>query len=61
MQGEAQGSTSNPRVQYTVRRGDTLWRIANLYETSIHALCSWNGISQNAILHPGAKLTVGYR
>jgi membrane-bound lytic murein transglycosylase D len=55
------GSDSASMLLHTVRLGDTLWRIAHLYQTSIHALCAWNEISQNTILHPGAKLTVGYR
>ena len=59
--GENTGSDSVPKLQHTIRRGDTLWRIAHLYQTSIHALCAWNGISQNTILHPGVQLTVGYR
>ena len=61
VQGESKQTTSSPRLLHTVRRGDTLWRIANLYETSINTLCSLNGISKSSVLYPGAKLTVGYR
>ena len=59
--GQDAGSDSAAKLLHTVRRGDTLWRIAHLYQTSINALCAWNGISQSTILHPGNKLTVGYR
>jgi membrane-bound lytic murein transglycosylase D len=43
---------------HTVRRGDTLWRIANRYSTTIDNLCSLNRISRNSTLYPGTKLTV---
>ena len=59
--GRETGSDSVSQLLHTVRRGDTLWRIAHIYQTSIHALCAWNGISQKTILHPGVRLTVGYR
>jgi LysM repeat protein len=59
--GESTKSDSVGQLQHTIRRGDTLWRIAHLYQTSINALCALNGISQNTILRPGVTLTVGYR
>lgn len=50
--GAAEGTT------HTVRRGDTLWRIAQLYQTTVAKLCSWNQISSQSTLHPGTTLTV---
>jgi membrane-bound lytic murein transglycosylase D len=58
--GTASAEASNKLV-HTVRRGDTLWRIANLYKTSVSMLCSLNNISRNTTLYPGVKLTVGYQ
>lgn len=34
---------------YTVRRGDTLWRIAQDYHTTVSALRKWNNITGNYI------------
>jgi membrane-bound lytic murein transglycosylase D len=39
-----------------VRRGDSLWRIAHRYGTTVHALARMNGISPRKILWPGEKL-----
>jgi LysM repeat protein len=46
---------------HTVRSGDTLWRIANLYRTTVNTLCRMNDISRHTTLYPGVQLTVGYR
>jgi membrane-bound lytic murein transglycosylase D len=43
---------------HTVRRGDSLWRIAKQYDTTIDALCALNRISRNVTLHPGTRLSV---
>ena len=48
-------------LTHTVRRGDTLWRIASLYRTTVNVICSLNGITPNTTLHPGVKLTVRNR
>ena len=57
----AQSAGGTDKLVHTVRRGDTLWRIASLYRTTVNVLCSLNDIAPNATLHPGLKLTVGYR
>jgi LysM repeat protein len=48
-------------LSHTVRRGDTLWRIANLYRTTVNVICSLNGITPSTTLYPGVKLTVRNR
>lgn len=53
-----QNSGSGYKVNYTIRRGDSLWRIANRYGVSVTKLTRWNGISQKTILRPGRKLVV---
>ena len=43
---------------HVVRRGDSLWAIAQRYDVSVRQLARWNGISVKAVLHPGQRLTV---
>lgn len=45
------------RGLYTVRRGDSLYEIAQRYDVSIDELKSWNNRGSNTI-HPGDKLVV---
>ncbi|WP_235584652.1 LysM peptidoglycan-binding domain-containing protein [Thiomicrospira sp. WB1] len=44
--------------RHTVRRGESLWSIARLYDTSINQLARWNGLSRNSTLRPGQTLRV---
>lgn len=41
---------------YSVRKGDSLWRIAQKYKMSISAICNLNHIAVNAILKIGQPL-----
>lgn len=41
---------------YTVRRGDSLWRISRRFKLSINHICRINKISENAILKVGQPL-----
>jgi len=59
--GGGAGVSGAGMLTHTVRRGDTLWRIANLYRTTVNVICSLNGITPNTTLHPGVKLTVRNR
>ncbi len=43
---------------YTVRSGDTLYKIAKAHGTTVKRLCHLNGISENAKLRVGQKLKV---
>lgn len=52
------GSKSKHGKLYTVRKGDTLGRIAQRNHTSIKAICKKNGIKQTKVLRPGMKLKV---
>jgi membrane-bound lytic murein transglycosylase D len=51
-------STADGGLVHTVRRGDTLWRIASTYNTSVDRLCSMNNLSRHQTIYPGMKLTV---
>jgi membrane-bound lytic murein transglycosylase D len=46
------------KIRYTVRSGDSLWRIGRRYGVSTHELARWNGIGKNEPLHPGDTLTI---
>lgn len=45
-----------PAGQYTVRSGDSLWRIASRYRLTIDELAQWNDIDANSVLQPGQRL-----
>ena len=49
---------AEPRVQHTVRRGDSLWEISRRYGVSVSALRTLNGLAPDATLRPGQRLTV---
>lgn len=52
-------STSHSRrVSYTVRRGDTLYAIARLFQVSAAQIADWNDISVRSTIRPGQKLTI---
>ncbi|HOK51921.1 MAG TPA: LysM domain-containing protein, partial [Bacteroidales bacterium] len=40
----------------TIRKGDTLYKIARRYHTTVRQLCKLNHISSKTILRPGRKL-----
>ena len=44
------------RIQYAVRTGDSLHRIANRFNVSVSDIQNWNGIDGNSYLHPGDRL-----
>lgn len=55
------GSASAPdggSAAYTVRRGDTLSRIAKRHGTTVERLCMLNNIAPDTVLHPGDTLQV---
>lgn len=54
----SQNAGSGYKVNYTVRRGDSLWKIANRYGVSVSQVTRWNGLSKKDILRPGRKLVV---
>ncbi len=49
---------SSIATTYTVRRGDTLGRIARRFGVTVAKLCSWNGINTRTTLFPGNRLVI---
>ena len=49
--------TEQARLYHRVRRGDTLYGIARLYNTTVAALKTWNRLRTSAI-HPGQRLMI---
>lgn len=55
---ESTGRSGKGGSSYTVRKGDTLFKIARSHGMSVNELCRLNGISENKILREGQKLKV---
>lgn len=49
---------SGDLIVYRVRKGDSLWRIAQIHGVSIERIIKLNGISRKAKLKPGEELLV---
>ena len=49
---------SGQPVYYTIRKGDTLGKIAQRYHTSISKLCKLNKIKETTLLQIGRRLRV---
>ncbi|MCF6225666.1 MAG: LysM peptidoglycan-binding domain-containing protein [Xanthomonadales bacterium] len=56
--GSSYGSKKSGETQYTVRRGDSLWKIAKKHRVKIDDLKRWNNLNSKSILRPGQKLTL---
>jgi membrane-bound lytic murein transglycosylase D len=53
-----ESSSSSRRIQYTVRRGDTLGSISQQYQVSVRQLKSWNGINKRHQIRAGQRLVM---
>ncbi|CAN5881324.1 lytic transglycosylase domain-containing protein [soil metagenome] len=53
----ARASTAAPPTYYRVKRGDTLFKIARAFDTTVEKIMSWNRLRGSAIT-PGTRLLV---
>jgi membrane-bound lytic murein transglycosylase D len=56
--GESRHATHTRRVVYTVRNGDTVAQIAQLFQCSVPQILAWNGLSSHTRIHAGQKLRI---
>ena len=54
----AQSYADNKQLVYTVRPGDSYWRIGQKHDVSSKQIASWNNITLNKVLRPGQKLII---
>lgn len=50
--------TTTKRINYKVRKGDTLFRISRQFKVSVLELRQWNSLDENKHLQPGQNITV---
>ncbi len=46
------------RINYKIRKGDTLYSLARRYNTNVKSILLWNNISASKTLYPGERLTI---
>jgi membrane-bound lytic murein transglycosylase D len=46
------------RIEYRVKKGDTLWDIARRYSVNVNSLAKWNGMAPRDPLKPGKRLVI---
>ncbi|RBP57934.1 LysM domain-containing protein [Alkalibaculum bacchi] len=52
-----QDPTAN-EIIYTIKKGDTLWDIARLYNTTVEILANYNNISNTDLIYAGNQLRI---
>ena len=56
--GKPDLSASHRKIIYTVKTGDTLGDIAEIYDTRASRIRVWNGLVYGEFIHPNQKLTI---
>ncbi|RKY51963.1 MAG: hypothetical protein DRP93_08975 [Candidatus Neomarinimicrobiota bacterium] len=56
--GKPDLSASHRKIVYTVKSGDTLGDIAEVYDTRASRIRVWNGLVYGEFIHPNQKLTI---
>ena len=58
---ESRQKIAAKQKQYTVRRGDTLYSIAQRFDVELDDLRRWNKLSSKSRIHPGDRVTIALR
>lgn len=54
----ASSEPGNAYSEYVIKRGDSLWKIAQKHNVDIKNLAQWNNITSSSKLYPGDKLKI---
>ncbi len=57
----ASNEASGSLKRYTVRSGDTLWRISQKHGVEVDQILAWNGLPDASAIHPGDQLKIWTR
>ncbi|MBB3168614.1 LysM peptidoglycan-binding domain-containing protein [Simiduia aestuariiviva] len=57
-QARSQGKSGSQKSTYLVKRGDSLWKIANAHRVSVRDVARWNGMAPKDPIKPGQKLVL---
>lgn len=49
-------SSVQGKVNYRVRAGDSLYKIAKKFNVAVNDIVAWNALKNRSILHPGQRL-----
>ncbi len=60
-EGQAPPPTPTPPFTHMVRKGQTLWTIAAIYNLKLSDLLYFNGLSEGAFIQPGQELVIRLR
>ncbi len=55
---EIRSSKYGKKIAYTLKKGDSLWKVAKKYSVTIADLSHWNRIKQKQLLQPGTKINI---
>lgn len=54
----AKTENSTDSIHHVIQKGDTLWQISKMYNTSVEKICGLNNISPNQTLQVGSVLNI---
>ncbi|WP_253806294.1 LysM peptidoglycan-binding domain-containing protein [Hydrogenovibrio sp. JE_KL2] len=55
---EIRSSKYGKKFTYTLKKGESLWIVAQKYSVTTTELCNWNGLRKSQVVQPGTKLDV---